>query len=102
MANAQYTNTALRYLGDEYKNAFPNENMLKWMKTWRIEDLSEECPQQANGFDCGIFTLLNLSLLVEEGIITRDSYSQESIDAKEVRKVIAHMLWEASSNRPEV
>ena len=102
MENAQYTNTALRYLGDEYTNAYPNRNVLEWMRGWTIEDLSDECPQQANGFDCGIFTLLNLSLLVEEGSITRDSYSQESIDAKEVRKVIAHMLWEASSNKPEV
>lgn len=34
--------------------------------------------------------------------ITRDSYSQASVDTKEVRKVIAHILWEASFNKPEV
>ena len=67
-----------------------------------IEDLSDESPQQSNDFDCGIFTLLNLCLLVEEGSITKDSYSQASIYTKEVRNAFANILWNASSNRPEV
>ena len=36
--------------------------------------------------------------IVEEGSITRDSYSQASIQAKEVRKVIT----QHSSNRPDI
>ena len=101
-ANALYTNAILRYLGDEYRKKFPDRNLMEWLDSWKIEDLSDECPQQANDFDCGIFTLLNLCLLVEEGSITKDSYSQASIYAKEVRNVLAHILWDASSNRPEV
>jgi Ulp1 family protease len=101
--NALYTNTALRYLGDEYERAFPLEKDTKtWLQSWSIEDLSDECPQQENDFDCGICHLLNLCLLVIEGGIYIESYSQASIDAKEVRKVIAYLLWQASSNRPAV
>jgi len=101
--NKLYTHTALRYLGDEYEKAYPSRDLIEWMRSWTIEDLSDECPQQANDFDCGIFTLLNLSLLIEGGVsITRDSYSQASVDTKEVRKVIAHILWEASANKPAV
>ena len=101
-ANVLYTNAALRYLGDEYGNAYPDKNAMEWLDSWTIEDLSDESPQQANDFDCGIFTLLNLCLLVEEGSITKDSYSQASIYTKEVRNVFAHILWNASSNRQEV
>ena len=75
---------------------------MEWLDSRTIEDLSDESPQQANDFVCGIFTLLNLCLLVEEGAIAKDSYSQTSIYAKEVRNVIAHILWNASSNLPEV
>ena len=100
--NVTYTNAALRYLGDEYAKTYPNQNLLQWLEEWKIGDLSDESPQQANDYDCGIFTLLNLCLLVEEGSISRDSYSQTSIYAKEVRNIIAHILWNASSNRPEV
>ena len=100
--NVLYTNAALRYLGDEYRKAHPDKNLMEWLGAWKIEDLSDESPQQANDFDCGIFTLLNLCLLVEEGSITKDSYSQASIYTKEVRNAFAHILWNASSNRPEV
>ena len=89
--------------GDEYAKTFPDRDLLQWLEAWTIEDLSDESPQQANDFDCGIFTLLNLCLLVEEGSITKDSYTQTTIQlyAKEVRNVIAHILWNASSNLPE-
>ncbi len=100
--NVLYTNAALRYLGDEYGDAYPDKNTMEWLDSWTIEDLSDKSPQQANDFDCGIFTLLNLCLLVEEGSITKDSYSQESNYRKDVRHVFAYILWNTSSNRPEV
>ena len=65
----------------------------------RLTVLSNE---QANDFDYMIFTLLIRSLLAGEGRITIDSRSQESVDTKEVREGSAHILWEASSDRPEV
>jgi sentrin-specific protease 1 len=100
--NVLYTHTALRYLGDEHENAFPEGDTTKWLKSWRIEDLSDKCPQQENDFDCGIFHLLNLCLLVNEGGISLESYSQASINTKEVRKIVAYLLWAASSNCPVV
>jgi len=61
--NGLYTNAALRYLGDAYSSkAHPDKNLLEWLESWEIEDLSDESPQQTNDFDCGIFTLLNLCL----------------------------------------
>ncbi len=50
-ANVLYTNAALRYLGDEYGNAYPDKNLMEWLDSWSIEDLSDESPQQANDFD---------------------------------------------------
>ena len=100
-----YTHTALRYLEDEHENAFPEGDTTKWLQSWRIEDLSDKCPQQENDFDCGIFHLLNLCLLVNEGGISLESYSQASINinTKEVRKIVAYyLLWAASSNHPVV
>mmetsp|Transcript_22688 Transcript_22688/g.32421 ORF Transcript_22688/g.32421 Transcript_22688/m.32421 type:complete len:97 (+) Transcript_22688:1329-1619(+) len=95
-------NSALRYLGDEYERAYPDEDCREWLGEWKMEDLSNECPTQENNFDCGLFHLLNLYCLVVEGNLSSDSYSQESIDRKEMRKMIAYRLWEASSNRPVV
>mmetsp|Transcript_16592 Transcript_16592/g.27312 ORF Transcript_16592/g.27312 Transcript_16592/m.27312 type:complete len:99 (-) Transcript_16592:62-358(-) len=61
------------YLEDEHENAFPEGDTTKWLQSWRIEDLSDKCPQQENDFDCGIFHLLNLCLLVNEGGISLES-----------------------------
>eukprot|EP00984_Skeletonema_dohrnii_P016785 scaffold7513_cov76-Skeletonema_dohrnii-CCMP3373.AAC.4 len=69
------------------------------MKTWTTADLSFECPQQDNDSDCGVFHLLKLCLLVEGEAITEDPYSQASINAKDMRKTIAYILWRTSCNR---
>ena len=101
-ANVLYTNAAHLDILGMSSNAYPDKNALEWLDSWTIEDLSDKSPQQANDFDCGIFTLLNLCLLVEEGSITKDSYSQASNYTKDVRHIFAHILWNTSSNRPEV
>eukprot|EP00985_Skeletonema_marinoi_P013570 scaffold6752_cov91-Skeletonema_marinoi.AAC.1 len=62
-------------------------DVVKWMKTWTTANLSFECPQQDNDYDCG------------GEAITEDAYSQASINAKDVRKTIAYILWRTSSNR---
>ena len=77
-------------------------DVVKWMKTWTTADLSFECPQQDNDYDCGVFHLLNLCLLVEAEAITEDAYSQASINAKDVRKqshTSLYIPWRTSSNR---
>ena len=101
-ANAIYTTYMLRYLGDEYKRAFPLKDSSRWLREWTIEDLSDECPQQENDCDCGIFLLLNLYCLLIDGVLSLESYSQATVDRKEVRKTVAHLLWKASSNHPVV
>mmetsp|Transcript_4185 Transcript_4185/g.5417 ORF Transcript_4185/g.5417 Transcript_4185/m.5417 type:complete len:256 (-) Transcript_4185:1324-2091(-) len=94
--NTQYINAALQYLGDEYMRADDEIkgdelDVVEWMKTWTTADLSFECPQQDNDYDCGVFHLLNLCLLVEGEAITEDAYSQASINAKDARKTIAYI-----------
>ena len=66
----------LKYLGDEYKKAFPLEDTTAWLKEWTVDDLSDESPQQENGNDFGIILLLNLSCLIMDGALSLDSYSQ--------------------------
>ena len=101
-ANAMYTTYMLSYLGDKYKKVFPQEDASQWLRQWTIEDLSDECPQQENDCDCRIFLLLNLCCLLIDDALSLESYSQSSVDRKEVRKTVAHLLWKASSNRPVV
>ena len=101
-ANAMYTTYMLSYLGDKYKKVSPQEDASQWLRQWTIEDLSDECPQQENDCDCGIFLLLNLCCLLIDDALSLESYSQSSVDRKEVRKTVAHLLWKASSNRPVV
>lgn len=103
--NMLYADAALKYLRDEYKKTHPGtskKNLREWLSSWTIEDMSDECPQQENDFDCGIFLLLNLCILINGDQLSKDSYLQASIDTKEVRNTIAHLLWNASSNRPIV
>ncbi len=76
---------------------------MEWLDSWTIEDLSDESPQQANDFDCGIFTLLNICLLVEEGSFAKDStHKHPSTIHKDKGSEKCIHVWNASSNRPEV
>ena len=84
-ANVLYTNAAHLDILGMSSNAYPDKNALEWLDSWTIEDLSDKSPQQANDFDCGIFTLLNLCLLVEEGSITkkpRGVHEMQKLSAK--------------------
>lgn len=102
--NYIYLHSTLKYLGDEYARARDrgeqDNDANEWLKSWTTIDLSDKCPHRENGYDCGIFHLLNLCVLVKDGEISKASYSQDSIDTKDVRKVIAHLLWKVSLKQP--
>lgn len=98
----QYIDAALRYLGDEYKivdDEIKGDELdvVEWMKTWKTADLSFDCPQQDNDYDCSVFHLLYISLLLEGEDISTDA----SVNAKDLRKTIAYILWRTSSSRSE-
>ena len=47
---------------------------------------NKSCPKQTNGIDCGVFVLWNSRMLVQNGSLNRDDYSQDDIG--EIRKII--------------
>ena len=103
--NVQYIDAALRYLGDEYTRADDGIkgdelNVVEWMKTKKTVDLSFDCPQQGNDYDCGVFHLLNLSLLLEGEDISTDAYLTSIRQRKRCEENI-DILWSTSSSRPK-
>lgn len=64
-----------------------------WNEQWTCHDCSESSPHQDNGDDCGIFTLLAISLLAQGIDVTQSLYSQSMIHRQKCRLRIAYLLW---------
>ena len=60
---------------------------------WTCHDCSESTPHQDNGDDCGVFTLLAISLLAQGIDVTQSLYSQRMIYRQKCRLRIAYLLW---------
>ena len=68
---------------------------------WTLSDNSENCPQQTNSFDCGIFSIANMTLLAQNIPLSSSSYSKNDFQTLNTRKRVAYLLWKASSNHPQ-
>jgi len=97
--NQLYLQTMLMYLGDVYR-AQTGQLADDWKSLWTLTDASESAPKQYNGFDCGIFTLTNITLLAQHIPLHVQSYSEATFLLQDTRKRIALLLWKASRNRP--
>jgi len=67
---------------------------IKWSGTWKIQDMSNQCPKVEIYEDAGIFTLLNMTLLIHGKKLTRDQYSQREIFQRKTRLRIAGIIHE--------
>ena len=68
-------------------------------RVWELIDVSESSPRQYNDFDCGVFTLVNITLL-SQGLPLEEAYSEKTLQQNATRERLAFLLWETSRNRP--
>lgn len=81
---------------NELSNNDVKENTMivnQWNGNWIIDDRSMLSPQQGNYDDCGIFTILNMSLLMSGVELSEYSYSQFEINARNTRRRIAQIIF---------
>ena len=57
-----------------------------WKRGWTTIDESESSPRQENGYDCRVFTLISMSLLWNGHRLRSNSYVQETLYHKNLRK----------------
>ena len=70
----------------------------RWYGNWTVQDKSCNCPKQSNFDDCGIFTILNMVVLINDVDLTANSYSQELIDNVNTRDRISQIIHLSSDN----
>ncbi len=92
-----YMTAMLDYLGDLYLE-FKNEDPTSWKATWTCSYVHS--PQQTNSYDCGVFTLINISLLAQRIEFDENTYSNEDVHSWNTRQRIVYLLWKASRNKP--
>jgi hypothetical protein len=52
-----------------------------WIYGWAVEDTSMDSPGQTNGYDCGVFKIINAALLANETTLHPSSYTQHHLYA---------------------
>jgi len=100
-SNQLYLNSMKRYLKDKYQETFPAEDADEWISQWSLSDNSDNSPRQHNGYDCGIFTITNMTFLAQNVPLSSSLYSEADFQVLDTRRRIAFMLWKASSNHPQ-
>ena len=61
----------------------------------RIYNPRGQTPQQENGYDCGVFTIIN-SYLVARGVpLRRTTYTQSTVTTRSTRRRLAYLLGKA-------
>ena len=95
----------LRYLKDKFWATSPqdDDDADDWIVEWTTLDDSANCPRQYNGYDCGVFTIVNMTLLAQNTPLsnTLSLYEEQDFQNLDTRRRIAYFLWKASSNRPQ-
>ena len=99
-SNSLYLETMVQYLYAEYRRQHQEDAQAfeAWSRTWTTIDRSEESPLQENGDDCGVFTIVSISLLAQGVRLRRSSYDQRLIDSRKIRRRIAHIAWKDRLN----
>ena len=82
----------------EHMQNLINDDNARWNGDWIIRDESLNCPNQKNFDDCGIFTILNMVVLVNDLDLNANSYSQELINKFNTRERIGQIIHQASNN----
>ena len=66
---------------------------------WLVVDCASGSPRQENGYDCGIFTILNGYLLSRGVTGLANAYTQETIKARSTRRRLMYLLGKVHDAR---
>jgi sentrin-specific protease 1 len=91
---ARYKNGLLRWLVDEAKT---KRNFDLDTSEWKL--ISQySCPQQQNGYDCGMFTIMCADVMTDDIPVTEASYSQRHMSF--FRRKVANDILRGSYDYP--
>ena len=82
----RYLKHVFRWLKDESKEKYRNRYAVEDIQ-WQLIEQEDNVPQQENGWDCGVFSILAADFL-SDNIPLEDSYSQSEVYELEYRKRI--------------
>lgn len=67
---------------------------------WELTDGSDTVPTLFNDAESGLFVLVNITLLSQGVELTKETYSERSLQQNQTRERIAFLLWRNSTNKP--
>ena len=92
--HSRYTEALCRFLHDKETEAGrPADG------PWLVVDCASGSPRQNNGYDCGIFTILNGYLLSRGVTVVANAYTQETIRARSTRRRLMYLIGKAHDAR---
>lgn len=80
-----YMNIIMQYLSDEARV----RNLTFTASEWQLEDMLNHIPQQENGYDCGLFVIVNADYLSDDLPL---DYSATNEDMAEKRLQVAYFI----------
>lgn len=91
--NGHYLDAMVRYFHDvEVAVGRTTSNLEDYVQRWRKINRSGSSPKQTNGYDCGVFTLINLAVIAQGHTPSQTVYTQETVYRHQTRRQIAHMI----------
>jgi hypothetical protein len=96
--NQIYLSTAEKYVKD-VKKVLPKDNnhiniQKMWEGKWTSYDESISSPRQTNGYDCGLFIILSMAIMIQGGHLTASSYSQQDLYDMEIWDLILQLIYQ--------
>lgn len=91
-SGTKYLDALMQYLQDEHKDK--KETPMSGVEEWILQTcIREETPQQQNGYDCGVFSILFADFLSENLPLLFDQKCISSMRVKICASILAGKLW---------
>ena len=68
---------------------------VEWKKAWSLLDQSDNCPQQENDDDCGIFMFIFIYFMSQGVQLNSTTFTQSMLYANNSRTRLAHIIWKS-------
>ena len=96
--NQTYLSAAEKYVKDVFLQISNMPNMevqnKMWGGEWTFVDESVNSPKQTNGYDCGPFIILSMTIMIQGSNLTASSYSQEDLYKIKIRNLILKLIYQ--------
>ena len=96
--NQTFLSAAEKYVKDVFLQISNMPNMevqnKMWGGEWTFVDESVNSPKQTNGYDCGPFIILSMTIMIQGSNLTASSYSQEDLYKIKIRNLILKLIYQ--------